>query len=90
MSDPYVFQSLEALMTRLKQPFESPRAEFRARSDQLILKQGKRDVNDYAQHIRLLASSINTNPVHEHTLITAHARARRWSRQEPPVPLRVV
>ena len=70
MSDPYDFGSLEAFKTRLKQTFEPPRAEFRARSELLKLKQGKRDVHAYAQQIRLLASSIVANPVHEHTLIT--------------------
>ena len=57
------------LKPRLKQTFEPLRAEFRARSELLKLKQGKRDVHAYAQHIRLLASSIIANPVHEHTLM---------------------
>ena len=70
LRDPYVFGSLEVFKTRLKQTFEPPRAEFRARSELLKLKQGKRDVHAYAQHIRLLASCITNNPVHEHTLIT--------------------
>ena len=56
---------------KLKQTFEPPRTEFRARSELLKLKQGKSDVYTYAQNIRLLASSIVANPVHEHTLITA-------------------
>ena len=70
MSDPYAFGSLEAFKTRLKRLFEPPRAELRAQSELLKLKHGKRDVHAYAQHIRLLASSIIANPVHEHTLIT--------------------
>ena len=70
MSDPYAFKSLEFFKTRLKRTFEPPRAEFRARSDLLKLKQGKRDVHAYAQHILLLVSSITVNPVREHTLIT--------------------
>ena len=70
MHDPYVFGSLDVFKMRLKQTFEPPRAEFRARSELLKLKQGKRDVHAYAQHIRLLASCITANPVHEHTLIT--------------------
>ena len=74
MSDPCAFGSLEAFKTRLKQTFEPPRAEFRARSELLKLKQGKRDVHAYAQHIRLLASSIIANLVHEHTLITVFMR----------------
>ena len=70
LRDPYVFGSLETFKARLKQTFEPPRAEFRARTELLKLKQGKRDVHAYAQHIRLLASCITNNPVHEHTLIT--------------------
>ena len=70
MSNPYAFESLESCKTRLKRTFEPLRAEFRARSELLKLKQGKRDVHAYTQRIRLLASSITTNPVREHTLIT--------------------
>ena len=70
MSDPYAIESLESFETRLKRSFETLRAEFRARSELLKLKQDKRDVHAYAQQIRLLSSRITTNPVHEHTLIT--------------------
>ena len=70
MSDPYAFLSLEAFKSRFRQTFEPPRAEFRARSELLKLNQGKCDVHVYAQHRRLLASSITANPVHVHTLIT--------------------
>ena len=69
-SDPYAFGSLEAFKPRLKQTLEPPRAEFRSRSELLKLKQRKRDVHAYDQHLRLLASSITTNPVYEHTLLT--------------------
>uniref|UniRef100_A0AAV1U5Y1 Retrotransposon gag domain-containing protein n=1 Tax=Peronospora matthiolae TaxID=2874970 RepID=A0AAV1U5Y1_9STRA len=67
--DPNVFESLEVLKSRLKETFEPPRADLRARSALLRLKQGKRDVHDYAQHLRYLASSVTENPVDEHTLI---------------------
>ena len=71
LRDPDVFGSLKKMLkSRLKQTFEPPRAEFRARTELLKLNQGKRDVHAYAQHIRLLASCITNNPVHEHTLIT--------------------
>ena len=69
-SNPNVFGSLDDFESRLRQTFEPPRAEFRARTELLRLKQGKRDVHAYAQHIRLLASSITANPLKEHTLIT--------------------
>ena len=70
LHDPYVFGSLDVFKSRLRQTFEPPRAEFRARSELLKLKQGKHDVHAYAHHIRLLASCITANPFHEHTLIT--------------------
>uniref|UniRef100_A0AAV1VKX8 Retrotransposon gag domain-containing protein n=1 Tax=Peronospora matthiolae TaxID=2874970 RepID=A0AAV1VKX8_9STRA len=69
LHDPNVFESLEILKSRLKETFGSPRAEFRARSALLRLKQGKRDVHAYAQHLRYLASSVTENPVDDHTLI---------------------
>uniref|UniRef100_A0AAV1UZF0 CCHC-type domain-containing protein n=1 Tax=Peronospora matthiolae TaxID=2874970 RepID=A0AAV1UZF0_9STRA len=68
LHDPYAFGSLEVFKSRLRQTFEPPRAEFRARTELLKLKQGKRDVHAYAQHIRHLTSCISSNPVDEHTL----------------------
>ena len=64
-----MFGSLETLKSRLRDTFEPPRAEERARTILLQLKQGKRDVHAYAQHLRLLASSVTEYPVDEHTLI---------------------
>uniref|UniRef100_A0AAV1TQ57 Retrotransposon gag domain-containing protein n=1 Tax=Peronospora matthiolae TaxID=2874970 RepID=A0AAV1TQ57_9STRA len=71
LHDPNVFESLEILKSRLKENFEPPLAEFRARSALLRLKQVKRDVHAYAQHLRYLASSVTENPVYEHTHINA-------------------
>uniref|UniRef100_A0AAV1TQH6 Retrotransposon gag domain-containing protein n=1 Tax=Peronospora matthiolae TaxID=2874970 RepID=A0AAV1TQH6_9STRA len=68
LHDSNVFESLEILKSRLKETFEPPRAEYRARSALLRLKQGKRDVHAYAQHLRYLASSVRDNPVDEHTI----------------------
>uniref|UniRef100_A0AAV1T9P7 Retrotransposon gag domain-containing protein n=1 Tax=Peronospora matthiolae TaxID=2874970 RepID=A0AAV1T9P7_9STRA len=70
LHDPYAFGSLEVFKSRLRQTFEPPRAEFRARTELLKLKQGKRDVHAYAQHIRHLTSCISSNPVDEHTLVS--------------------
>ena len=70
LSDPYVFGSLEALKARLRQTFEPPRAEFRARAELFQIKQGKRDVHAYAQHVRHLASCVSAHPCHEHSLVT--------------------
>uniref|UniRef100_A0AAV1TLY9 Retrotransposon gag domain-containing protein n=1 Tax=Peronospora matthiolae TaxID=2874970 RepID=A0AAV1TLY9_9STRA len=70
LHDSYAFGSLEVFKSRLRQTFEPPRAEFRARTELLKLKQGKRDVHAYAQHIRYLTSCISSNPVDEHTLFS--------------------
>uniref|UniRef100_A0AAV1U447 Retrotransposon gag domain-containing protein n=1 Tax=Peronospora matthiolae TaxID=2874970 RepID=A0AAV1U447_9STRA len=69
LHDPNVFESLEILKPRLRETFEPPRTGFKARSPLLRLKQGKRDVHAYAQHLRYLASSVMEYPVDEHTLI---------------------
>uniref|UniRef100_A0AAV1UCS3 Retrotransposon gag domain-containing protein n=1 Tax=Peronospora matthiolae TaxID=2874970 RepID=A0AAV1UCS3_9STRA len=71
LHDSSVVESLEILKSRLEERFEPPRDEFRARSTILRLKQGKRAVHAYAQHLRYLASSFTENPVDEHTLINA-------------------
>uniref|UniRef100_A0AAV1US89 CCHC-type domain-containing protein n=1 Tax=Peronospora matthiolae TaxID=2874970 RepID=A0AAV1US89_9STRA len=70
LHDPCAFESLEVFKSRLRQAFEPPRAEFRARTELLKLKKGKRDVHAYAQHIRHLTSCISSNPVDEHTLVS--------------------
>uniref|UniRef100_A0AAV1VNL7 Retrotransposon gag domain-containing protein n=1 Tax=Peronospora matthiolae TaxID=2874970 RepID=A0AAV1VNL7_9STRA len=70
LHDPYAIGSLEVFKSRLRQTFEPPRAEFRARTELLKLKQGKSDVHAYAQHKRHLKSCISSNPVDEHTLVS--------------------
>ena len=65
-----MFGSLDVFKTRLRQTSEPPQAEFKARSELLKLNPGNPDVHAYVQHIRLLASCITANQVHEHTLIT--------------------
>uniref|UniRef100_A0AAV1TNW3 Retrotransposon gag domain-containing protein n=1 Tax=Peronospora matthiolae TaxID=2874970 RepID=A0AAV1TNW3_9STRA len=66
LHDPNVFKILKS---RLKEKFEPPRTESRARSALLRLKQAGRDVHAYAQHLRYLSSSVTESPVDEHTLI---------------------
>ena len=70
LHDPYVFGSLEVLKSLLRQTFEPPRAELRARSEILRIKQGKRDVHSYIQYIRHLTSCITVDPLNQQTLIT--------------------
>uniref|UniRef100_A0AAV1V9B1 Retrotransposon gag domain-containing protein n=1 Tax=Peronospora matthiolae TaxID=2874970 RepID=A0AAV1V9B1_9STRA len=69
LHDSYAFESSEILKSRLKETFEPPRAECRARSALLRLKQGKRDVHADTQRLRYLASSVTDNFFDEHTLI---------------------
>ena len=52
LHDPYNFGSYSDFKSRLRQTFEPPRAEFRARAELLDLKQGKRDLHAYTQHTR--------------------------------------
>ena len=70
LHDPFVFGSLEVSKSLLRQTFEPQRAEFRARSELLKLKQGKRDVQSYIQYIVHLTSCITSNMPNEQTLIT--------------------
>ena len=73
LHDPYVFGSLEGFKSLLRQKFsfsEPPRAGFRARSELLRIKRGKRDVHSYIQYIRLLTSCITVDPLNQQTLIT--------------------
>ena len=89
LHDPNVFGSLAVSKTLLIKTFEPPRAEFRTLTDLLKIKQGKRDVDAYAQHIRHLASCMVANPGSEfvdHDILTG---PHRWSHEEPPIPHRV-
>ena len=70
LHDPYVCGSLEVFKPLLRQTFEPPRAEFRARCELLRIKQGKRGVHSYIQYIRHLTSCITVDPLNPQTLIT--------------------
>ena len=69
LHNPHVFGSYTVFKDRLRQSFEPPRAEFRARAELLDLKQGKRDIHAYAQHTRYLVSCIVCHPIDEHTQV---------------------
>ena len=64
-----LFGSYNDFKTRLRQTFEPPRAEFRARAEHLDLKQGERDLHAYAQHPRSLVSCIVVKPIDEQTQV---------------------
>ena len=65
-----MFESLDVFKTLLSETFEPPTAEFRTLSELLEIKQGKRKVHAYAQHVRYLARCMVVNPVSEFVLIT--------------------
>ena len=47
----------------MKEAFEPPKSEFRARAEFLELTQGKRDLHAYVQRARYLIASIVNHPV---------------------------
>ena len=57
-------------MTLLSETFEPPRVEFKTPSELLEIKQSKRKVHAYSQHVRYLESCMVVNPVSEFVLIT--------------------
>ncbi len=74
MGDSYCFPSYEELKRELRETFEPPKTEFRARSEFLAIKQGKRDIHTYAQHARLLISGIVSEPVDNSTQVVTFMR----------------
>jgi hypothetical protein len=68
------FPSYEEFKTRLKQTFEPPKSEFRARSEFLELKQGKRDIHAYAQHARYLVSCVVQEPIDDQTQVVTYVK----------------
>ena len=76
LHDPNVFGSLAVFKTLLSQTFKPSRAEFRTLAELLKIRQGKRDVHDYAQHVRYLASCMVANPVSEFVLIMIFLQSR--------------
>ena len=71
LKDPKVFGSFAAFKALLSQSFEPPRAECGNLTELLKVKQGKRDVHTYDQHVRYLASIMVANPISDFALITA-------------------
>lgn len=69
LADPQSFPSYGHFRAALKDAFEPPKSEFRARAEFLELKQGKRDIHAYTQHARYLVSCIVLNPVDDQTQV---------------------
>lgn len=69
LRDPHCFPSYESFRHQLRETFEPPKTEFRARTEFLDLKQGKRDIHAYAQQARYLVSCIVSDPIDDQTQV---------------------
>lgn len=69
MSDADCFPTYEHFKYDLKQAFEPPKCEFRARAEFLDLRQGRLDLHNYAQRARYLVSSIVSEPIDQATQV---------------------
>lgn len=74
LRDPNCFSSYEDFRNQLREAFEPPKSEFRARTEFLDLKQGKRDIHAYAQLARYLISCIVTEPVDDQTQVVTYIK----------------
>lgn len=69
LRDSHCFPSYESFRDQLRETFEPPKSEFRARTEFLDLKQGKRDIHAYAQQARYLVSCIVSDPIDDQTQV---------------------
>lgn len=69
MADSNCFPTYEHFKYDLKQAFEPPKCEFRARAEFLDLRQGRSDLHDYVQRARYLVSSVVSEPIEEATRV---------------------
>ena len=69
LADATAFSSYRELTKELKATFEPPKSEFRARTEFLAIKQGKRDIQAYCQYARYLVSCIVEDPIDETTQV---------------------
>lgn len=72
--NPDCFISYKDFKIQLEHAFQPPKCEFRMKMTLLDVKQGNRNLHDYIQEIRYLASGIVQNPMTENTLITLFLR----------------
>ena len=63
MADAKCFPTYTDFKEKLREAFEPPKCEFRARAEFLELKQDRRDLHSYVQRARYLVSSIVTDPI---------------------------
>lgn len=69
LADENCFLTYKSFKEDLKAAFEPPKTEFRARTEFLSLRQGKRDVMTYAQHARYLVSCVTQDPIDDMTQV---------------------
>ncbi len=69
MADANCFPTYDHFKYDLKQAFEPPKCEFRARAEFLDLRQGRSDLHSYVQRARYLASSVVSEPIEEATRV---------------------
>ncbi|KAG2762507.1 hypothetical protein PC129_g25194 [Phytophthora cactorum] len=77
LTDATCFGTYAEFKEELRQAFEPPKNEFRARAEFLDLQQGKHDVHAYAQRARYLVSNIVTNPMDEATKVVRFMKGLR-------------
>lgn len=72
LADPQCFGTYQQFRVALREAFEPPKSEFRARAEFLKIKQGKRDIHAYVQHARYLVSCVVEEPVDEATKVVTY------------------
>jgi hypothetical protein len=70
LANPDCFPSYLAFKKALRETFEPPKNEFRARSQFLQIKQDKKDLHAYVQEVRYLVSCIVSEPVDNATQVS--------------------
>lgn len=69
-ANPLTFETLDEFKTLLRECFEPPKNEFRARVEFLSLKQGKRDLHTYCTRARELIACVVSDPIDMKTQVT--------------------
>jgi len=72
LADPQCFGTYQQFRAALRDAFEPPKSEFRARAEFLKIRQGKRDIHAYVQHTRYLVSCVVQEPIDEATKVVTY------------------
>ena len=70
MANPQCFVDFLDFRKEIEDAFQPPKSEFRQRSKFLAIKQGKRDLHEYVQEARYLASIIVQEPMDDATQVS--------------------